>query len=132
MSEDLFLSSIQYDRDTPMMDREQIDMLLMVDDGDDSTALIRELHQLFVTESREKLSGLERVCMANAVGDLRKIVHFIGGSAGNLGLSRLGVFYRAIENAIDSGGLTDLTCAAGPIRREFERAVAVFEEEFHL
>ncbi len=127
------IASVVFDRQTPVMDREQIDMLLMVDeDGDDPTDLIRELIYLFETESRAKFAELDRICMVDAVVDLRKVVHFVAGSAGNLGLVRLAAFYRAIEQTIDSGQLTDLSNAAQPIRDEFESAIATFKAEFDL
>lgn len=70
--------------------------------------------------------------MVNAVVDLCKIVHFVAGSAGNLGLARLASFYRAIEHAIESGQLTELFTAAEPIRSEFESASVAFWAEFEL
>lgn len=114
------------------MDREQIDMLLMLEDGEDSTALVRELFDLFEGESREKLEALDHVCQTNDVVELRQIVHFIAGSAGNLGMARLAVYYRAIENAIDAGELTLLDAGADQIRAEFETASAAFKAEFKL
>lgn len=114
------------------MDREQIEMLLMSDGEDEPTDLIRDLFELFETESREKLHELEKVCMANAVLDLRKIIHFVAGSAGNLGMARLAVFYRAIEQAIDLGELKYLGNAPEPIRAEFEAGCKAFKAEFNL
>lgn len=114
------------------MDREQIDMLLMVDDDEDSTELVEELFGLFEGESRVKLEALEDVCQANDSSELRRLVHFVAGSAGNLGLARISAFYRAIERAIDSGDLKDVRECAGPIRREFECASAAFKTEFNL
>jgi len=114
------------------MDREQIDMLLMVDDDEDPTSLVRELFTLFREESDEKLAGLSAVCNANDAASLRKIVHFVAGSAGNLGLSRLSAFYRAIECAIDEGKLTDLTHCEAPILREYENACEAFCRELKV
>ncbi|HAV12816.1 MAG TPA: hypothetical protein DCX06_04875 [Opitutae bacterium] len=132
MSDSHIYSVVAFDQDTPVMDREQIEMLLLIDDEEESMALIGELFNLFDSESRAKLAELERVCMANAVVDLRKIVHFIAGSAGNLGLARLAAFYRAIEHSIDSGALGDISSAAAPIRAEFEAGSAAFKAEFGI
>lgn len=114
------------------MDREQIDMLLMVDDGEDSHALIKELFQLFSGESEEKLKGLSAACAANDLLGVRKIVHFVAGSAGNLGLPRLAGFYRAVERAIDEGMLTDVRHCEAPIRSEFVEGCRAFREEFAI
>ena len=114
------------------MDREQIDMLLMLEDGDDSTALVRELFGLFEGESRQKLEALDQVCQANDVVELRQILHFVAGSAGNLGMARLSMYYRAIEKAIDAGMLTEIDSGTDQIRAEFESASAAFKAEFSL
>lgn len=108
-------------------------MLLMVDDGDDdSTALVRELFDLFQGESSDKLKDLDAVCAAGDAAELRKIVHFIAGSAGNLGLAYLSGFYRGVEQAIDEGRLTELSHCAKPVRIAFEDACDAFSSEFGI
>jgi len=126
------IPGVELEPGLPVMDREQIDMLLMVDDGEDPTALVRELFHLFVAESEEKLAGVSEVCAANDLPELRKIVHFVAGSAGNLGLVRLCRFYREIEHAIDDGRLKTIANCERPIRSEFVKAVEAFRVEFKL
>lgn len=133
MPQNVEISGINFDSAVPVMDREQIDMLLMVDDGEeDSTALVRELFDLFRGESAEKLQQIDAVCAANDAAELRRIVHFIAGSAGNLGLSYLCGFYRAVERALDVGTLTDLSACATPLRAAFEDACVAFRSEFGI
>jgi len=114
------------------MDREQIDMLLMSDEGDPDTSLARELFDLFASESATKLEALPEVCAQGDVQQLRNIVHFIAGSAGNLGLARLAAFYRAIECAIDQQQLTDISTVEPLVRCEFELAREAFRADFNL
>lgn len=120
------------------MDREQIDMLLMSDEDDAAgeggadTSLACELYVLFETESAAKLGELSAVCARGDTYALRNIVHFISGSAGNLGLARLCAFYRAIERAIDQSLLTEISACEQPIREEFEYACEAFRAEFGL
>ena len=126
------IAHVDYDSESPIMDRELIDMLLMDDgDGTDLT-LARELFDLFATESARKLDALPAVCAESDTQKLREIVHFIAGSAGNLGLARLAAFYRGIERAIDGGELTDLTGCEAPIRQEFVYARDAFRADFNL
>ena len=133
MSQRFDIPGVVFDQSIPVMDREQIDMLLMVDDGeDDSTALVRELFELFQGESADKLKSLDSVCAANDADELRKIVHFIAGSAGNLGLAYLSGFYRGVEQAVDEGRLTELSLCAEPIRTAFEDASKAFGAEFEI
>ncbi len=126
------ISEVTYDTNLPIMDREQIDMLLMVDDADDPSSLVRELFDLFRGESVEKLNALDSICESNDLLGLRKTVHFVAGSAGNLGMSRLCAFYRAIERAIDEKRLTEISNCAVPVRTEFELACEAFGREFSL
>lgn len=126
------IEHVHYDTESPVMDREQIDMLLMGDEDDVESSLARELFELFVTESAEKLDALPEVCAQGDALKLRNIVHFIAGSAGNLGLARLAAFYRAIERAIDEGALTEISDCEPPIRQEFEYAREAFRANFNL
>ncbi|MFP4069569.1 MAG: Hpt domain-containing protein [Verrucomicrobiota bacterium] len=132
MRADYGIPEIEMEASLPVMDREQIDMLLMVDEGEDPTSLVRELFELFESEGNEKLEGLSAACSANDVRAVRNIIHFVAGSAGNLGLARLNCLYRAVEHAIDEGRLTDVRRCEAPIRSAFEDACAAFRKEFEL
>lgn len=114
------------------MDREQIDMLLMAEDEEESNSLARELFTLYETESREKLTGLDQICRERDSEGLRRLVHFIAGSAGNLGLVRLSAFYRGIEHAIEEGVLEDYEACARLIPREFELSCKEFSKSLGL
>ncbi|MEM1223064.1 MAG: Hpt domain-containing protein [Verrucomicrobiota bacterium] len=125
------ISGIEYDTSLPVIDIEQLEMLVLVDEDDeDSHALVRELYDLFNRESSGKLNGLASACQAGDASAVRKIIHFVAGSAGNLGLSRLCAFYRGIEKAIDLGTISDLNLLIGPAVEEFELACKAFTESF--
>lgn len=132
MSEAPQIENVHYDTSAPLMDREQIDMLLMADDEEESHSLAKELFTLYETESREKLTELEQICRERDSDGLRKLVHFIAGSAGNLGLARLSVFYRGIEHAIDNGVLEDYEACARLIPREFELSCREFSQSLGI
>ncbi|MGZ0654066.1 Hpt domain-containing protein [Coraliomargarita sp. W4R53] len=132
MPESPHIDHVEYDENCLIMDREQIDMLIMGDEGDEDTTLARELFDLFSTESEAKLEELPEVCAQGNSLQLRNIVHFIAGSAGNLGLARLAAFYRAIEHAIDAKQLVDISKVERPIRLEFELAREAFRVDFNL
>ena len=68
MSQQFYISGVNFDLSIPVMDREQIDMLLMIDDSDDDSAsLVRELFELFQRESSDKFKKLDEVCEANDI-----------------------------------------------------------------
>lgn len=132
MSEAPQIENVRYDTSAPVMDREQIDMLLMSEDEEESNSLARELFTLYETESSKKLTELDQICRERDSDELRKLVHFIAGSAGNLGLARLSAFYRGIERAIDGGVLEDYEACARLIPREFERSCEEFSKALGL
>lgn len=126
------IEHVHYDETCPIMDRDQIDTLILGDVGDTDTSLVRELFDLFSNESAAKLEALPAVCEKGDLLELRNIVHFIVGSACHLGLVRLAAFYRAIERAVDEQQLTDITEVAAPILREFELAREAFRKDFNF
>ncbi len=126
------IEHVHYDETCPIMDRDQIDTLILGDVGDTDTSLVRELFDLFSNESAAKLEALTAVCEKGDLLELRNIVHFIVGSACHLGFVRLAAFYRAIERAVDEQQLTDITKIEAPIRREFELAREAFRADFNL
>jgi HPt (histidine-containing phosphotransfer) domain-containing protein len=133
MLSELQISGVEYDPTTPSINHEQIEMLMMVDEDEgDSSAFLLELYDLFRTESEKKLSTVEAICAVNDVEALRKVVHFIGGSAGNIGIACLAGFYRAVEQAINEGRLTDVTQCAEPIQAAFTAGCSVFCGEFGI
>jgi HPt (histidine-containing phosphotransfer) domain-containing protein len=125
------ITDVIYDQSAPILDREQIDMLLMGEDDEIAdTSLAAELFELFSAESSKKLEALPDVCARGDVLQLRNILHFIAGSAGNLGLVRLSAFYRGIERAIDQNLLSDISELRAPICQEFEIARSAFRVGF--
>ncbi|MEM7789812.1 MAG: Hpt domain-containing protein [Verrucomicrobiota bacterium] len=125
------IDGVEYDTSLPIIDLEQLEMLVLVDeDDDDSHALVRELYDLFRSESKGKLDGLASACQSGDAPAVRKIIHFVAGSAGNLGLARLCAFYRGIEKAIDLETISDLHLLIGPAVEEFELACEAFSASF--
>lgn len=132
MSEAPHIKNVRYDTSAPVMDREQTDMLLISEDEEESDSLAHELFALYETETSQRLAGLFQICCERDSDELRKLVHFIAGSAGNLGLARLSAFCRGIEHAIDEGALEDYEACAELIPREFKLSCEKFSKELGL
>ena len=126
------IQHVHFDETCPIMDRNQIDTLILGDESNADNTLVRELFDLFVNEGAAKLDLLPAVCARGDLLELRNIVHFIVGSACHLGLVRLAAFYRAIERAVDEQRLIDITDVEAPIRREFELACEAFRADFNF
>jgi len=132
MNKPPLIENVHYNTSEPIMDSEQIDMLLMAEDGDEASSLASELFVLYYNESMEKLKSLPGICEKRDAEALQRLVHFIAGSAGNLGLMRLSAFYRGIEQAIDAGELEDYDACAVAIPQEFQLSCQSFRERFGL
>lgn len=120
------INDVKYDTTAPVVDREHIDMLLGAEGEEDSGALAHELYELYVTDGMEKLGNLERICRERDSAELRKLLHFIAGSAGNLGLMRMSLFCRGIEKAIHEGVLDDYEACAKLLPQEFDMSCQGF------
>lgn len=114
----------------PILDQEQIEMLAMVDEGDGDQSLLAELYGMFLEESGGKMNDLESLCASGDLLALRKLIHFVAGSASNIGFLRLSHYYRNVEEAIDTGALSDLEGAAVPIREAFDSSCQYFEKTY--
>lgn len=123
------VEGVVYDTDLSVIDRDQLEMLLMADEGEDAHALVTEIFEIFKAEGREKLQNLEVVCQTKSLAELRTMLHFVAGSAGNLGLLRLHGFFRGIELAIESGRFDPPENCASIIRAEFDAACLAFGQE---
>lgn len=132
MSEAPHIENVHYDREAPLVDSEQIDMLFGDPETGLDTTLMRELFELFQTELTSKLDTLTDLCAKGDVDALRQVVHFIAGSAGNLGLARLCAFCRGIEGAIDDRSLVSIADCEKPIREAFAESCEAFRQELDI
>ncbi len=127
------VENVHYDISVPVVDCEQLNMLLGIEEGEESVkSLATELFAIYRAESDEKLAELDAICRARDSGALRKLVHFIAGSAGNLGMMRLHEICRGIERAIDAGELKDFEACAKLIPSEFELGCQRFTQTLDL
>ena len=92
-------SCISLPQDLPIIDSEQAQMLLSVP-GETSDSLLKELITLFVNENEPRLGDVARCCSEKDEEQLRQEVHFLGGSAANLGIQRMATLCKQSEVAI--------------------------------
>lgn len=116
----------------PLVDAEQFEILFDLSSNDIGMNEIGRIFELFYVESVAKLEGLERVCETNDLDRLREMLHFVAGSAGNLGLVRLHQMLRDTEVELRTGELTDIRLYAASIRYLFDKSVAAYREHAKL
>lgn len=124
-------SIIEQFADQPILDDEQLEMLTIMaeEEGDD---LINELIGLFKEESGSIVEDLTSICVNHDLVEFRKKIHFVAGSAGNIGLKRLNLTLRKIEESLDEGRLTDLSGADTQIRALYRESVAYIAGKFKV
>ena len=126
------ISGVPYDAELPTVNRAHLDGILGPESAQQSQQLVQHIYELFLSESREKLDGLNAACQADDLATLRAIVHFLAGGSGSLGMVRLSTYLQAIERAIAAEQLTDLSNCSASILLEFERSCAEFKRIYTL
>lgn len=126
----LVIGSRNYESATPLVDREQLDSLLVLSDVEDAAQLAAEFFSLFQSESERRFADLDGACDSNDITLFRKIIHFVAGSAGNIGLNGLMELYRMVEKDIDSQNISDVSEAAQAVRALYEKSCEAFKSEF--
>lgn len=83
---------------SPLIDREQFDMLVATGE-DDAAGMLSELLGLFTGESEPKFAELNKCAATLDRYKCSRIAHALAGSSGNLGCLRLSQMCRAYEHA---------------------------------
>lgn len=114
------------DRDatpTPILDRETIEQLRDLDDGDGDGEILVELVEMFVTDLSDHLDAIAGAIAGGDDGSARRSAHAIAGGAATIGAPRLSSAARAIERT----GAEGRAVTAGEVdvlQREAQLAVS--------
>ncbi|MFA5257275.1 MAG: Hpt domain-containing protein [Opitutales bacterium] len=82
--------------DSPLIDREQFDMLVETGE-DDASGMLVELLDLFTGEAEPKFLELHQASSDVDRHKCNRIAHALAGASANLGLLRLSMLCRAFE-----------------------------------
>ncbi|GEM_PF-6524679 len=131
MLEEVFsIEKFSYQSTMPLVDVEQLNSLLMLSDDEPDISLAKELFDLFQEESGRRLAELDSVCLGNDVGQFCKILHFLAGSAGNIGMNRLMDLFHAVERDIEAKKIQDIRDAGPEVFRLYEASCSKFKTVF--
>jgi signal transduction histidine kinase/two-component SAPR family response regulator/HPt (histidine-containing phosphotransfer) domain-containing protein len=97
----------------------QMDRLL--DLGGDSPESLRELVDLYFTQTTKQLAQLEVAVRANQAEEVRQVAHSCAGASATLGMVRLVSLLRELERQGQAGQLTYAEQLCADAAREFNR-----------
>ncbi len=112
---------------TPV-DAEQVELLNSAAEGMEAE-FWEDMLNTFTAEVEPRFALIEQACTSEDAPNLRKYVHFIAGSAANLGLQRLSRLCRNVENALDDGVFTAFADCPPALRHEYEEALVAIREQ---
>ncbi|MGF1449469.1 MAG: Hpt domain-containing protein [Opitutales bacterium] len=110
------------DESLTSVDAEQVELLNCAAEGMEAE-FWEDMLTTFAQEVEPRFALIEQACTSEDAPNLRKYVHFIAGSAANLGLQRLSSFCRNVENALDDGIFTAYADCAPTLRHEYDDAL---------
>ncbi|MGF1484953.1 MAG: Hpt domain-containing protein [Opitutales bacterium] len=110
------------DESVSLLDDEQVEILNMAAEGMEAE-FWGDMLDTFTNEIEPRFDLVAQACANEDAPNLRKYVHFIAGSAANLGLQRLSKFCRNIETALDDGTFSAFGECTASIRSEFDASV---------
>lgn len=116
--------------ETPIIDQEQLDMLIMA--GEDAAAeMIQELLELFEEETGPKVNELLALADESEPERhrLARLSHSIAGSSANIGGLRLSKACRSLEQEIPSIDFSAASQRAQFIKETYTCTVSSFREE---
>jgi CheY-like chemotaxis protein/nitrogen-specific signal transduction histidine kinase len=107
-----------------------VDMERLLEFTDGSVENLRELVDLYLTQTSEQLEQLEAAAAAAAPAEVRRLAHSCAGASATCGMRRLVPMLRELERQGVEGQLTNPTQLCAQVNREF-RCIRQFLEQ-HL
>lgn len=105
------------------LDEEQILMLASVDE-DESMSLLKSLIETFVSDNEHRFESIAEACAQKNMEILRQHTHFICGSTGNLGMTRVATLCRQAEKAMMDGNFQAFDTFSQQLKAEYALGMA--------
>ena len=121
------ICSIHTDTSLPLIDQEHIE-LIVGPDLEGAKDLLEDLIALYTEENEPHLDDLSQVIADNDIEACIKHIHFVAGSSGNMGLSRLCRLCRSLETALRDNSLTPGSEIHTAIQELYTTSVAEFRK----
>ncbi|HEV2435389.1 MAG TPA: response regulator [Verrucomicrobiae bacterium] len=107
--------------DPPEAEEPPVEMDRLSDLGGGNAESLRELVELYFTQTTGQLAQLETAVHANKAEEVRQVAHSCAGASATLGMRRLVPLLRELERQGKAGRLTNAQQLCADARREFRR-----------
>ncbi|MGI9069272.1 MAG: PAS domain S-box protein [Pyrinomonadaceae bacterium] len=94
--------------------------------------IITELIELYTKDTKERLIELRTALNNQDIAELRQAVHYLKGSSGSLGISRMAFLCSQFEEELQSKELTRAGAVLSQLEGEFERVEQALVSELQL
>jgi len=106
--------------ETPAEAEPPVEMDRLNDLTDGNAENLRELVELYFTQTAAQLSQIEAAVRAGKTDEVRRVAHSCAGASATLGMMRFGKLMRDLEKEGASGALTNATKICEDAAREFK------------
>lgn len=119
------------EQDTEYLDNEQVELLSMAA-GDAGNAFFEDLIETFKNECTPRLERLGDAIAEKSLEEIKRHIHFIAGSAANIGLSRLSRLCRKIEEQCDENTFSAFDQCRQVVSSEVEISLVKIREQLAM
>jgi HPt (histidine-containing phosphotransfer) domain-containing protein len=107
--------------ETPAVEELPVEMDRLNDLADGNADNLRELVELYFTQTAQQLAQIETAARANKTDEVRRVAHSCAGASATLGMVRIVPMLRNLEKQGASGALTNALQICEDAEREFKR-----------
>ena len=97
--------------------------------GENETDIVAELAGMFLEDARPRLSALEEAILGDDAPTVERLAHTLKGSSANMGAKGMSAICARLENAGQSGDLSQGPRLLERLQEEFARVDRAFEAE---
>lgn len=121
------MSNIIPPTDTPIINKEHIDVLASLSD-DNSMTFINDLLETYKESWNTNIEKVQLACTEKDNDTLRKAIHQISGSSANVGLFRLGALCHNIEEQLHHKKFSDYENCTKTLKEEYNTSIQALND----
>ena len=119
------MSEIVRDSASDVLDREQIDLLLSLDEGEG--AVLAEVVQEFFSTGDELHARVVSAVGERDLESARRAAHTLKGASANVGAARLAAACSVVEARANETEIEEMVLSLGPLEDEYTQALVALQ-----